>query len=139
MNLYSYKSLKSWQKSIELTHEIYRLTRLLPKEELFGLSSQMRKAAVSIPSNIAEGQDRNSKKEFIMFLGIARGSRAELETQLYICVGEGFITSKEAEKANELLGEIGGLITGHIRKLKSEILFQSQPKTDNGQPKTDNG
>ena len=79
-----YKQLIVWQKAMDLTVQIYRLVKLLPKEELYALSDQMRRAAVSIPSNIAEGQSRYSNKEFIQFLNIAKGSNAELFTQLLI-------------------------------------------------------
>jgi len=80
----SYKELIVWQKSIQLVTDIYKLTKTFPKEELYGLASQMQRAVVSIPSNIAEGNDRNSSKEFSQFLRIARGSLAELETQIII-------------------------------------------------------
>lgn len=79
-----YKDLAVWQKSINFTVEIYKLTQTFPKEELYGLTSQIRRAAVSIPSNIAEGNERNSHKEFNQFLHIALGSAAELDTQLLI-------------------------------------------------------
>ena len=75
-----YKDLLVWQKSTDLVVEIYRVAKLLPKEELYALSNQMRRAAVSIPSNIAEGQARASQKEFVQFLSIAKGSNAELHT-----------------------------------------------------------
>jgi len=78
----SYRGLLVWQKSLDLTAAIYKLVKKLPKEELYALSDQMRRAVISIPSNIAEGQDRNTKKEFIQFLHVSRGSKAELETQL---------------------------------------------------------
>ncbi len=86
MSLTNYKELIVWQKSMSLVTEIYQLVKFLPKEETYALSDQMRRAAVSIPSNIAEGQARNSTREFVNFLSIARGSKAELETQLMICV-----------------------------------------------------
>jgi four helix bundle protein len=86
MALQSYKDFTVWQKAMDLTVEIYKLVKLLPKEETYALSDQMRRAVVSIPSNIAEGQSRNSDKEFANFLGIARGSNSELETQLQICI-----------------------------------------------------
>ena len=86
MSVKSYQELIVWQKAMQLVEEVYRLARMLPKAELFALSDQMRRAAVSIPSNIAEGQARNSTKEFVNFLSISRGSTAELETQLMICV-----------------------------------------------------
>lgn len=81
----SYKDLLVWQKSIDLVSDIYKLTEKFPKSEMYGLSSQMQRAAVAIPSNIAEGQRRAYKKEFIQFLHISYGSGAELETQLEIC------------------------------------------------------
>ena len=107
MGLSSYRDLIVWKKSMTLTQEIYRLTKLLPKDELFSLTNQMRRAAVSIPSNIAEGQDRNSKKEFLNFLAIARGSRAELETQLQICVRVGYLNDTDITEVMQLLNEVG--------------------------------
>lgn len=96
-----YKQLKVWQKAMDLTTEIYKLVRLLPKEETYALSDQMRRAAVSIPSNIAEGQGRNSDKEFVNFLSVARGSLWELETQIEICERLGYIDN--AIKSNIFL------------------------------------
>lgn len=84
MKTKSYKDLIVWQKSIELVKQIYLLTALLPKEEIFALSSQMRRASISIPSNIAEGYMRKHQKEYLQFLSIALGSAAELETQLIL-------------------------------------------------------
>ena len=87
----THKDLEIWQESIELVNCVYDLTRQFPKEEIFGLVSQMRRAAVSIPSNISEGAARNSIKEFIRFLYISLGSLAELETQLIISLNQGYI------------------------------------------------
>ena len=115
----SYQDLIVWQKAMELTTEIYRLVKKLPKEELFSLSDQMRRAAVSIPSNIAEGQDRNSSKEFVNFLSIARGSKAELETQLQICVKVGYLADTDISEAAQLLKEIGKMLSALISKLKT--------------------
>lgn len=81
----SFKDLDVWNKGIEFVAEIYKLTSNFPKDELYSLVSQMRRAAVSIPSNIAEGQGRRNAKEFIQFLYIAKGSLAEIETQIIIC------------------------------------------------------
>ena len=81
----SYKDLIVWQKSMDLVIEIYKLVKKLPKEETYSLSDQMRRAVVSIPSNIAEGYTRKSTNEYLNFLSIANGSRTELETQLLIC------------------------------------------------------
>lgn len=80
----SYRDLKVWQLSFSLARDVYQLAKNLPASEKFGLSSQIQRCAVSIPSNIAEGQQRNGRKEFIQFLGIARGSAAELSTQLLL-------------------------------------------------------
>jgi len=88
----NFKDLLVWQRGIELVKNVYRLTADFPSEEKFGLTSQMRRAAVSIPSNIAEGQARNTTGEFIQFLAIAQGSLAELETQLIVASELGFRT-----------------------------------------------
>ena len=82
----NYKDLTVWQKAMDLTEEVYRLVKILPKEETYALSNQIRRSVVSVPSNIAEGQGRESKNEFRSFLSIAKGSLSELETQLLICV-----------------------------------------------------
>src|SRR5271165_393057 len=104
---HSYRDLLVWQKSMALVKTIYNETRSFPKEELWGLSSQMRRAAVSVPCNIAEGQGRTSKREFKQFLAISRGSVLELETQLQIAADLGFLTAENAEqlsaKTEELL------------------------------------
>lgn len=81
----SYRDLEVWQKSIAMVTSVYSISKQLPKEELYSLTNQIRRAAVSIPSNIAEGKARYNTKDFIRFLLIARGSVAELETQLHIC------------------------------------------------------
>lgn len=81
----SHKDLILWQKGIELAVRLYEMTQLFPKEEIYGITSQMRRSAISIPSNVAEGRNRGSKKEFIHFLRISLGSAAELETQVVIC------------------------------------------------------
>ncbi|MCB0727210.1 MAG: four helix bundle protein [Ignavibacteriae bacterium] len=82
--MHDYKKLRLWQQSIELVKEIYKLTKNFPSEEKFGLTNQIRRSAVSVPSNIAEGAGRNTKGEFKNFLGVANGSLFELETQLII-------------------------------------------------------
>ena len=102
-----------------LVFEVYRLINNLPKEELYSLSSQIRRSAVSVPSNIAEGQQRNSKKEFINFLSIAKGSNAELQTQLMICVGLNYLSEEEIDTAMQLSNEVGKMLNGLIGKLSS--------------------
>lgn len=116
----SFRKLVVWQKSMELVTEVYRVVRLLPKEELYALSSQMRRAAVSIPSNIAEGRARNSNKEFIQFLSIARGSFAELQTQLLICVNLQYLAEEQIAKAMALSEEVGKMLNKFILKLTAE-------------------
>ena len=112
-----YKDLIVWQKAMEATAEVYKLAKLLPKEETYALSDQMRRAAISIPSNIAEGQARNSSKEFNQFLAIAKGSKAELETQLLLCVKVGYLTDNDIASAINLLIEIGKIINTLQQKL----------------------
>ena len=111
----NYQELIVWQKAMDVAAEIYHIVKKLPKEECFSLSDQMRRAAVSIPSNIAEGQARSSKKEFIHFLSIALGSKSELETQLLLSVKVGYLLDSEIEKAIGLLAETGKLLTALIR------------------------
>lgn len=113
-----YKDLLVWQKAMELTTEVYKLIKLLPKEETFALASQMRRSAVSIPSNIAEGKGRNSDKEYSQFLAIAQGSRCELETQLLLCVNLGYLTNEHICYSIQLSNEVGKMLTKLILSLK---------------------
>jgi len=108
----SYRDLIVWKKSIALVGTIYSSTRSFPKEEMYGMTSQIRRAGVSIPANIAEGQARNSKGEFRQFLGIAQGSLAELETLLEISKNLGYLTSSNAEATLNVCEEIGKLLAG---------------------------
>jgi len=107
----NYRELIAWQKAMDAAEEIYKVVKKLPKMELFAMSDQMRRAAVSVPSNIAEGQARSSKKEFAWFLSVAQGSRAELETQLMLAVKIGYLPATDIEKALGLLEEISKLLT----------------------------
>jgi len=113
----SHKDLHVWQKSINLVTDIYDITKEFPKEELFGLTNQLRRAAVSIPSNIAEGSARNHNKEFIQFLYIAQGSCAEIETQLTISQNLNFISESTLKQLNEKLTEIRNMLIGLIKSL----------------------
>lgn len=113
----SYQDLIVWQKSMQLVKEVYTLVKTLPKEEQFALSDQMRRAVVSIPSNIAEGYGRNSTNDYIRFLNIARGSKYELNTQIQICVMLNYISKEKAATALELSEEIGRMINALIKKL----------------------
>jgi len=111
--------LIGWQRAMDLVTEIYRLTKKLPKEEIFGLTSQIHRAAVSIPSNIAEGQGRLSKGEFRVFLGNARGSLSELETQIIIAKNLEFISESEATGLLEQASEVGRILNGLIASMKT--------------------
>ncbi len=115
----SYKDLQVWQKSMDLVEETYRVLKGLPKEENYALSDQIRRAVVSIPSNIAEGQARDSKKEFVRFLYIAQGSRAELETQLQICVRLKYLSEDQLKNCLQLNEEVGKMIRTLIKRLST--------------------
>jgi four helix bundle protein len=115
----SYKDLIVWQKAMDLVIDIYNLTAKYPKSELYTLTSQTRKSAVSMPSNIAEGRSRGSRKDYIRFLIIAYGSGAELETQLEISRRLKFVSEKDIEKVNNLLIEILKMLNKTIKTLKA--------------------
>ncbi len=102
---------------MELVERVYRMTRAFPKEERYGLSSQLQRAAVSIPSNIAEGNARNSMKEYQNFLSIAQGSIAEVDTQTLIAVRLGYVTEKQIETIMSLLDELSRMVRAIKRKL----------------------
>lgn len=113
----SFKELIVWQRSIELVKEIYKITGDFPKSELYGLISQMRRAAISIPSNIAEGYKRKNLGEYIQFLSIADASAAELETQ--IIISKELFSTVNFSKIESLLVEVQKMLTVLIRKLKA--------------------
>lgn len=119
--MYTYQNLIVWQKAIELSFQIYKLTENFPKNEQFGLTSQMRRSAVSIPSNIAEGRLRGSTKEFRRFLLIAFGSGGELETQLLLALRLGFIEEKDTRytESKVLLSETMKILNALIKKLRT--------------------
>lgn len=114
----SYKELIVWQKSIQLVRAVYVLSGGFPKSELYGLTSQMRRAAVSTPSNIAEGYKRKSKLEFLQFLSIAEGSAAELETQ--IIIAKNLYPTLGYKTAEQLLEEVQKILVIFIRKLDAK-------------------
>jgi four helix bundle protein len=114
---HNFKDLVVWQRAIDLVAEIYLATKEFPKDELYGLTSQVRRAAVSVPSNIAEGQGRLTRGEFRQFLGQAKGSLAEVETQLIIAHRLGYLPSPDC--LLEHLNEVGRLLNGLINSLKT--------------------
>lgn len=115
MAINSYKDLIVWQKSIQLVYIIYSITSNFPQTEIYGLTSQMRRSAVSIPSNIAEGRQRSTKKDFAQFLRIAQGSVAELETQLVI--SKKLFPKYTYNEAENLLTEVQKMLAIMIQKL----------------------
>ena len=117
MGLASYEDLIVWQKAMDLVVEVYKVIKLLPKEETYALSDQMKRAAISIPSNIAEGQQRNTTKDFIRFLYIAKGSKGELETQILLCLKLKYLTHTQIETSRDLLSEVGKMLNSLIKKL----------------------
>ncbi len=107
-----HRDLLVWQKSMELVTELYKVSRAFPHDELYGLTNQLRRAAVSVPSNLAEGHGRSSKKEFFHFIGNARGSLMEVETQVEIARNLGYIAPAIASSLLGRIGEIGRMLTG---------------------------
>jgi four helix bundle protein len=113
----THKDLNVWKKAMDLAAQVYSLTAKFPKEELYGLTSQIRRSAVSIPSNIAEGAARHSRKEFIQFLHIASGSVAELETQLLLAIPIGLLSGDHIISHVE---EVRKILLGLLRSLKKK-------------------
>lgn len=120
----THRDLRVWQQSIDFVSSIYLMTRSLPKEELFGLASQMRRSAVSVPSNIAEGYARGTDKEKIHFLRISSGSMSELETQLTLCLKLGYISQEEYNTTSEKLVSVWKQLNALISVIKKRINSQ---------------
>ncbi|MDR1557239.1 MAG: four helix bundle protein [Tannerellaceae bacterium] len=116
----THKDLIVWQKGIELVKEVYHVTQSYPQEELWGLTSQIRRCVVSIPSNIAEGCGRHSDKELIRFLYIALGSAAELETQLIISRELSFLSPDKFDNISSLNSEIIRMVTALLKQVKNK-------------------
>jgi four helix bundle protein len=115
--LSSYRELIAWQKSVDLVTEIYAITKNFPRDEIYGLTSQLRRSAVSVPSNIAEGQGRATKGEFIQFLCHARGSLFELETQVIIAQKLGYISREMEDHVAEKVTEVARILNGLLTSL----------------------
>jgi four helix bundle protein len=114
----SFRDLVAWQKAIQKVVAVYRLTGKFPREEIYGLTSQMRRSAISVPSNIAEGHGRLSKNEYRQFPGIARASNFELQTQLEIARALGMGEAKSLDETEELSHEVGKMIFGILTAIK---------------------
>ncbi len=115
----SFRDLQVWQRSMQLTVAIYQLTQAFPREEVYGLTSQIRRSAVSIASNIAEGQGRLNTGEFRQFLGVARGSNCELQTQLEIARALKFGDPRQIDEAESLSHEVGKMLFVMLNSLKT--------------------
>ena len=112
MAVRNYTELVAWQKAMDLVEDVYLLSASFPREELYGLTGQLRRAAVSVPTNIAEGQGRRNTGEFIQFLGVAHGSLCEIETQVRIAARLKFVAQSEADIVLGLSAEVGRIIYG---------------------------
>lgn len=127
----SYQDLDVWRKAMALTKDIYRITSSFPGEERFGLTNQMRRAAVSIPSNVAEGHARVGRNEFRHFISVAMGSTAELETQILLSADLGYLQESEKENLSMRLDTIGKMLRGLYKSLSTQVSFflVSSPKS----------
>ena len=126
--IHSHKELIVWQRSIELVIAVYNLTKKFPKEEIYGLTSQMRRAAVSIPSNIAEGRARGTAKDFLNFLRTALGSCAELETQLEIAQKLSFGDKADYNSVMGLLLEVSKMLRSMLTKMNPDFIASPEAK-----------
>jgi four helix bundle protein len=115
----TYEDLRVWRRAMDLVLCVYRFTNSFPKQEVYGLTSQMRRSAVSVPSNIAEGKGRHSRKELLQFLFHARGSLLELRTQITIASELGFLLEAEGEALTDHACEVGRLLNGLINRFQS--------------------
>lgn len=129
MGTRNYRELIAWQKAIDLVESVYRATRTWPREELYGLTNQVRRAVISVPANIAEGQGRSSVKEFMQFVSIANGSLHEVETHLLISHRLGYIDEASCEHLMYHTAEVGRLLNGLMRSFRSPST--TPPITDN--------
>jgi four helix bundle protein len=121
LKIKNYQELNIWKRSVEIAIEIYNISKNFPKEELYGLTSQIRRASVSISSNIAEGFNRYHNKEFRQFLYISLGSCAEVETQLFIAQRLNYVDQEKSSKLIKELGEIGKMINSLIKKINGNL------------------
>ncbi|PSJ64461.1 four helix bundle protein [Kumtagia ephedrae] len=112
-----YRDLIVWQEAMDIAEDVYRLTKQLPRDELFGMASQLRRCAASIPANIAEGWGRGQRRPFIQFLRIAQGSLKELETHLALCVRVSLLESSEVSRVNERCSRLGKRLVQYVRSL----------------------
>jgi four helix bundle protein len=125
VQLKHYQQLIAWQKAIALVSELYSATKSFPRDEIYGLTSQLRRAAVSVPSNIAEGQGRATRGEFVQFLCHARGSLCEVETQIIIATNLHYIAPDRSVALSDRITEVGRILNGLIASLKRKTISTS--------------
>lgn len=121
----SFRNLTVWQRAVAMSLEVYKLTSAFPDSERFGLTNQLRRAAVSVDSNIAEGYGRSTKGEYVQFLGHARGSNSEVETQLVIAKALGFGLKQMLNRTEESCNEVGRMLNALMKSLRSKSLVPS--------------
>lgn len=121
MTVRNYDDLMAWRRAMDLTEAVYRVTKVFPKEEIYGLTCQIRRAAVSVPSNIAEGQGRQTTMDFLRFLAIAHGSLNELETQLVLAWRLKYLSDGGKSQLLDSVAEVARLLNGLQRSLRSRI------------------
>ena len=126
MTVRNYRDLQVWQKAMDLVVDCYQLTYSFPKEELYGLTNQVRRAAVSIPANLAEGHSRFNKREFVQFIGIATGSLAELETHLLIAMKLNYLDKSRTDPVLGKTDELARMLKGLRNALRPTRLSQTQ-------------
>ncbi|MBV8681892.1 MAG: four helix bundle protein [Caulobacteraceae bacterium] len=122
-----YRDLIAWKKAMTIAREVYRLVPKLPREETYGMRSQLTRAAISIPSNIAEGWRRESRRERAHFLAIAHGSLAETETLVTLCEEIGWFSATDTQELNDLLSEVGRILSAFRRQLRSRLKPEPAP------------
>jgi len=127
----SYRDLEVWQKSMDLVVECYKITKTFPKSEIYGLSSQLQRAAVSIPANIAEGRERQHRKEFIQHISIAYASLAELETHIQIAERLDYLESNNANQLLEKTSEVARMLNGLRNSLSKKLLLLNTDYPEN--------
>jgi four helix bundle protein len=137
MRINSFRDLRVWQAGMDLVVDVYRITQSFPSEEIYGLTSQMRRAAVSIPSNVAEGHTREHSREFLNFLSIAQGSLAELQTQVEIAGRLAYLTPEETAAALEQAASLARQLYA-LRNAVARRARLTDPSISNPQPPTPN-
>lgn len=131
VGIVTYRQLDVWQRAMELVEAVYGMTKLLPSEERYGLTSQVQRAAVSVPANIAEGWGRNSRKEYMHHLSRAKGSLMELETLLIVVMRLGFVSKEQGRRAWELSQEVGKMLTALMASLRNGKGSSETSETEN--------